>query len=111
MGHVRSGKYNLKGVVPVTGQSNQSLRRRGQGRVVGDDMPDDVPTIGGQKRQCLGAEAIAVPQMAGSARHPSDLCAAQAQSVVVKLLPQSYLLASPRVERQVDDRALGTHYA
>ena len=26
---------------------------------------------GGQKRQCLGAEAIAVPQMAGAARHPS----------------------------------------
>ena len=111
MGRVRSGKHNLKAVVPATGQSNQGLRRRGQGRVVGDDMPDDVLTIGGQKRQCLGAEAIAVPQMAGSARHPSDLSAAHAQSVVVKFLPESDFLASPRVERQIDDRALGAHYA
>src|SRR6478735_3984028 len=49
--------------------------------------------------------------MAGSARYPSDLCAAHAQPVVVKLLPESDLLAAARIERQVDNSALGTHHA
>ena len=93
--------------MPAAGQANQSLRRLKQWPVVGDDMLRDVLNVGGEKRQCLGAESIAVPEMAGSARHPTDLSAMQCQSVVVELLSQSDCLASPRVERQVDDRALG----
>src|SRR5437763_407268 len=103
----RSGEYKLKPVVPATGQSSQGLRRLRQWRVVGDDVPGDVLAMGGQECQCLGAQAIAVPHMAGSARHPPDLGAAHAQSVVVKLFPESDFLAPPRVERQVDDCALG----
>src|SRR6476661_2043708 len=49
--------------------------------------------------------------MAGSARYASDLCAAHAQPVVVKLLPESDFLAAARIERQVDNRALGAHHA
>ena len=97
--------------MPAAGQSHQGLWRLRQWCVVGDDVRGDVLPLGGKKRQRLAAETIAVPQMAGPARHSSYLSAVQAEAIVVKLFPQSDFLASRRVERQIDDRALGAHDA
>ena len=44
----------------------------------------------------------------GAAGHPTDLRAPHAQPVVVELLAEPDLAASARVERQVDDGALGS---
>jgi hypothetical protein len=45
--HYTSGEYELKPVVPATGESRQGLRRLRQWRVVGDDVPDEVLAMGG----------------------------------------------------------------
>ena len=94
--------------MPAAGQSHQGLWRLRQWCVVGDDVRGDVLPLRGKKRQRL---AIAVPQMAGPARHSSYLSAVQAETIVVKLFPQSDFLTSRRVESQIDDRALGAHDA
>ena len=71
-------------------------------------MRGDVVAADAEESERFGRETVAVPQVSCAPGHPTDLRAPHTQPVVVELLAEPDLAASARVERQVDDGALGS---
>ncbi|CAN5625246.1 hypothetical protein BH24ACT13_BH24ACT13_03210 [soil metagenome] len=69
-------------------------------------MRTDVAAAVGEQRERLRGEPPTVPQVRKTARHPTDLCTAHAQTVVVELLAKPHLVRAGLIERQIDDGAL-----